>query len=139
MSLDLNDASSLNKMRDTVDDLNNKVGWRDNSRKIRKVLSEYAPELLPIFENYLIATSIALMHSELSEILEAARKNLMDDHLPHRRGIEAEAADVFIRLMDFSGQNDLDIGGAVLEKFEYNKNRADHKPENRNKEGGKKF
>jgi len=32
-----------------------------------------------------------------------------------------------------------DIPGALYEKFEYNKNRADHKRENRAKEGGKKF
>ena len=34
---------------------------------------------------------------------------------------------------------DYDIEGAMLEKLEYNKQRADHKRENRAKEGGKKF
>ena len=33
----------------------------------------------------------------------------------------------------------LDIGGAIMEKLEYNKNRADHKIENRKLNGGKKF
>lgn len=32
-----------------------------------------------------------------------------------------------------------DIMGALFEKWEYNKHRADHKPENRAKVGGKKF
>ncbi|MER3366508.1 HNH endonuclease [Providencia rettgeri] len=32
-----------------------------------------------------------------------------------------------------------DIEGAIAEKLEYNKHRADHKRENRTKEGGKQF
>ncbi len=45
----------------------------------------------------------ALMHSELSEALEADRKKLMDDKLPHRPGQEVEVADLCIRLFDFLG------------------------------------
>lgn len=82
---------------------------------------------------------IALMHSELSEGLEALRKNLNDDHLPHRLGIECELADTLIRIFDFAGARDLDLAGAVIEKLAYNAKRADHKPENRAKEGGKAF
>lgn len=82
---------------------------------------------------------IALIHSEVSEALEGARKNLMDDHLPHRKMIEVELADVIIRVADLCGALKLDLGGAVVEKLEYNANRADHKKENRNKVGGKKF
>lgn len=82
---------------------------------------------------------IALMHSELSECLEGVRKGLMDDHLPHRTMEEVELADTMIRIFDYCGAYNLDIGGAILEKLIYNKNREDHKPENRVKEGGKKF
>ena len=82
---------------------------------------------------------IALMHSELSEALEALRKDLMDDHLPHRKGIEVELADTVIRIMDFCGAFNLDLGGAIAEKLAYNANRSDHKPENRAKDDGKRF
>lgn len=82
---------------------------------------------------------IALMHSELSEMLEAERKDLMDEKLPHRKGAEVELVDVFIRAFDYAGAYGFDLTGAFLEKMEYNRNRADHKPENRIKEGGKKF
>ena len=82
---------------------------------------------------------IALMHSELSEALEAYRKGLNDDHLLHRKGVEVEMADTVIRIFDFCGKHGLDLGGAIQEKIEYNANRADHKLENRQKEGGKKF
>jgi hypothetical protein len=133
------DALDLNHMRDVVDELNTHVGWREKSDQIRYILAHNAPELVPVFENYLIGTMIALIHSELSEALEAQRKNLMDDHLPNRKGIEAELADAIIRIFDLSAQQGLDIGGAVVEKFLYNMNRADHKKENREKAGGKQF
>lgn len=80
---------------------------------------------------------IALMHSELSEMLEGVRKNKMDDHLPNRKSEEVEAADLLIRLLDYCA--DMDLGGAFEEKLEYNRTREDHKLSNRNKEGGKKF
>lgn len=82
---------------------------------------------------------IALMHSELSEALEGHRKGLMDDHLPHRLSMEVELADCIIRILDTAGSLNLDIGGAIKEKFEYNQHRDDHKLENRKAEGGKKI
>jgi len=91
----------------------------------------------PINRN--IGESIALMHSELSEALEADRRNLMDDKLPHRRGIEVELADCVIRSMDLSAHLGLDLVGAIIEKNAYNRHRADHKIENRNKDDGKKY
>jgi NTP pyrophosphatase (non-canonical NTP hydrolase) len=85
------------------------------------------------------AEMIALMHSELSEALEGLRKSLMDDHLPHRMMVEVELADTLIRIFDFAGGYGLDLGGALIEKLEYNAQRADHKLEARKAEGGKAF
>jgi hypothetical protein len=53
--------------------------------------------------------------------------------------VEVELADALIRICDLAGAMDLDLGGAVAEKLLYNQSRADHKPENRALEGGKKF
>lgn len=85
-----------------------------------------------------VGERIALMHSELSEAFEAHRKDLMDDHLPHRKGLEVELADAVIRILDFAGAENLDLAGAIIEKLEYNRHRVDHKLENRAREGGKK-
>jgi hypothetical protein len=82
---------------------------------------------------------IALIHSEVSEMLEGVRKELMDTHLVHRPMEEVEAADIFIRLMDYCAYRGLDLGGATIEKLEYNRRRADHTNAARLAAGGKKF
>lgn len=77
---------------------------------------------------------IALMHSELSEALEYARKNpnAPSDHIPDFTGIEEELADVIIRIFDYAGKEDLRLGEAIFEKMKYNKTRP-------YKHGNKKF
>lgn len=86
-----------------------------------------------------IGELLCLVHSEISEAMEGARKSKADEHLPHRLSIEVELADAVIRICDLAGGMDLDLAGAVVEKLEYNARRADHKPENRLKDDGKKF
>lgn len=82
---------------------------------------------------------LCLIHSEISEAMEADRKGLMDDKLPNRTGMEVELADAVIRIFDLAGAMRMDLGGAIEEKLLYNREREDHKPENRAKEGGKKY
>lgn len=87
---------------------------------------------------------LALVHSEISEALEAHRKGLMDDKLPHRPGFRVELVDAIIRIFDIlgsdkEGQREHPAGTIFLEKVRYNMKRADHKPENRRRAGGKKI
>ncbi len=84
-----------------------------------------------------IAWPLLLMISEIIEGAEGIRKNLMDDKLPHRTTFEVELADAVIRIFDTAEGLGMDLGGAIAEKLEYNKTRADHKPENRAKPDGK--
>ena len=86
-----------------------------------------------------IPTCLCLVHSEISEAMEGARKNRMDDHLPHRKALEVELADAMIRILDLAGAYQLDLGGALVEKLVYNTQRADHKREARAADDGKKF
>lgn len=88
---------------------------------------------------YQVPIKIALIHSEISEAMEADRKGLADDKLTHRAGIEVELADAMIRILDLAGALDLDLGGALVEKVQFNAARADHKVENRKAVGGKSY
>ena len=80
-----------------------------------------------------------LMVSELAEAMEGERKSLMDDKLPHRKMAEVELADALIRIFDYAAAYNYDIGGAFVEKMEYNAHREDHKHEARALSNGKKW
>jgi hypothetical protein len=91
----------------------------------------------PIERN--IGELLCLVHSEISEAMEGARKNLMDDKIPTRPMLEVELADAVIRIFDIAAGFGLDLGGAYVEKNAFNAVRADHTLEARKAEGGKKF
>lgn len=118
--------------------------WWSLATTTREMIEHYWP--------FVLATKIALVHSEVSEGLEALRKNAMDDKLPHRSGLETELSDAVIREFDIAGAverkrllNDnldtdaFDLQGAIVEKMAFNAVRPDHKVAARNKPNGKVF
>jgi NTP pyrophosphatase (non-canonical NTP hydrolase) len=86
-----------------------------------------------------VPEKLMLTVSELAEAMEAHRKDLMDDKIVHRKGLEVELADALIRIFDLGGALGFDLGAAISEKMEFNANRPDHKIENRLAAGGKAY
>lgn len=124
-------AAVLTGLADQVHADNVKAGWWTDMRTGEDLHGKRnVPEML------------ALVHSEISEALEGYRKKKADDHLTGRPNFRVELIDAMIRMFDILGSADNaehPAGTIFNEKRAFNANRADHKLENRLKDGGKAF
>jgi hypothetical protein len=77
--------------------------------------------------------------NEVSRAMEGHRKNADDAALPHRKAFEVGLAAALLRIHRLAALLCLDVDGAVVEKRAFNRIRADHRPENRVKVGGKRY
>lgn len=88
---------------------------------------------------FIVPCKLMMIVSEITEAMEGHRKNLPDDKLPHRPAFEVELADALIRIFDLAGAYNVDLGGAFVEKLNYNRDRIDHTHAHRQATGGKAY
>ena len=77
------------------------------------------------WDTHNISEKLCLIHSEISEALEASRKdiNAPDHHIPEFTNFTVELADTVIRALDLAYEYNLPIAEAIVAKHEYNKTR----------------
>lgn len=98
------DARTINNLCKQAYETAKSKGWHDEERET--------------------GTLLALIHSEVSEALEADRKGLGT--------FAEELADICIRVFDLCGARGIDLEAAILQKMEFNKTRP-------HMHGGKKY
>ena len=135
--MDMDEHYAIETLQRKIHQGNVDAGWWTDLDTMQSLAEEC--RIRTRFGKALVAEKLVLIHSEISEAMEAARKNLKDDKLPHRSGVEVELADAVIRILDLAGALQLDLAGAIQEKLAYNAVREDHKVENRMKDNGKAY
>lgn len=91
-TIDVSMVDIINKLSRSIHADMAEVGWWDDPERC-------------------LVSCVQLISTEIAEATEGARKDIMDDHLTHRKMVEVELADALIRLLDLGGKGTLTYTG----------------------------
>ena len=124
---------TLNRLAREVLELTTRKGFHENEEKLNKALSD-SPELQDEVRRLSVARRLALIQSEISEALEACRKNKYADFPAFQAAgetkeafeeyvkdsFEDELADALIRILELAAIRNVDMEKHVAAKMKYN-------------------
>lgn len=112
-------AEAISELCHLVNDWAEKKGWNEDLLEGLEIPEDIRRKIEVLKDS----SDIALIQSEASEALEYLRMRVqpaMDDKVPELTGLEAELADVCIRIFHFCGKRNINLGMAIKAKHEFN-------------------
>jgi NTP pyrophosphatase (non-canonical NTP hydrolase) len=102
-------------------------GWISTAADVHQTAKEkgFWPPDTEDYDQVNDAEKLCLIHSEISEALEALRyRNPPDDKMPEFTGVEVELADAVIRIMDLAHARGWRVAQAIEAKMKFNASRT---------------
>lgn len=143
--LESDDPLKLQQMKDFITILD-AINYMNDEEKYKTDLLLRASEvidILAIYQHQLMkeegwwdnpredGTLLMLMTSEISECMEAIRKDFGNSDKTGMPLALEELADTVIRILDFCGSKDWPLGKAIVRKMEYNRTRKNWSSSNK--------
>lgn len=114
---------SFENMSEAAHAQSRKSGFWDSRDQLQRMARSFSDELERVAIKAIDSQLRELIISELGEACEGDRKNLMDDKIPGFTAVEAELADVIIRIGDYCAARKLRVAEAVIAKMRMNATR----------------